>query len=113
MIYVEPGFYVTINQIAHQRAPQPLPLESGFSINHAYRVLGIYSPSETSEAFFILSNDRNEIWFISNRHLQAHRIIRQTDDFKIPLADNQLSGSNNGHLATAASMLANSVDELQ
>ena len=52
------------------RAPHPLPLDSGFSTGRTYRVLGIYNPSETSEAYFMLANDRDEIWFISNRHLR-------------------------------------------
>ncbi len=52
------------------RAPHPLPLESGFSLERSYRVLGIYNPSETSEAYFMLPNDRDELWFISNRHLR-------------------------------------------
>ncbi|MEP7329039.1 MAG: hypothetical protein ABI777_07490 [Betaproteobacteria bacterium] len=69
MIYLEPGLYLRVIQ-APQR-PHPLPLESGFSENVAYRALGVHSPSETSECYFVLSNDRDEIWFISNRHFRT------------------------------------------
>jgi len=64
------GLFMVVNQCP--KAPGPFPLNSGFSDEHAYRVLGIYNPSETSEAYFILSNDKDEIWFVSNRHLRFY-----------------------------------------
>ena len=64
----------------------PLPLQSGFSIDVAYRALGIYSPSETSECYLVLSNDRNEIWFISNRHLRVVGVFPERRDLSFPLA---------------------------
>jgi hypothetical protein len=85
MICVEPGLYVSVNQLEGERAPLPLPLSNGFSHAYAYRVLGAYTASETSEAYFILSNDRDEIWFISNRHLRAHKIIPQATQFRLPM----------------------------
>lgn len=69
MIHIEPGLYVRVHQLPSR--PHPLPLESGFSTDVAYRVLGLHSPSETSECYFILSNDRDETWFISNRHFRV------------------------------------------
>ena len=75
MICIESGLYVVVEEAEHERAPQPFPLANGFSHSYAYRVLGVYSASETSEAYFILSNDRNEIWFISNRHCRFHQIV--------------------------------------
>ena len=71
MISFENGLYVRIEEMGGPRAPTPYPLKSGFSENTAYRVIGIYNPSETSDAYLILSNDRDEIWFISNRHLRT------------------------------------------
>ena len=68
MIHIEAVIYVRIQELAG-RAP-PMPLESGFIEDNAYRALGIYSPSETSECYFVLANDRDETWFISNRHLR-------------------------------------------
>ena len=57
------------------RAPQPRPLDSGFSVGTAYRVLGLHAPSETGEAYFVLSNDRDEVWFVSNRHFRTYALM--------------------------------------
>lgn len=70
MLAYNKDLFVRIQEFDGPRAPMPRPLESGFSRNRLYRVLGIYSPSETAEAYFILPNDRDEIWFISQRHLR-------------------------------------------
>ena len=85
MVTLEPGLYVRIDQLDGQRAPRPLPLESGFCAESAYRVLGMHSASETSEAYLILVNDRDEVWFISNRHARAHAILPETRRFSVPL----------------------------
>lgn len=62
--------HVYIKEMEGDRSPIPRPLASGFSEEKLYKVYGIYSPSETSESYFILVNDYSEIWFISNRHLR-------------------------------------------
>ncbi len=67
-IFLKDGLAVKIFQLDGQFAPRPLPLENGFRPNIPYEVLGIYSASESAEAFLILRNDRDEMWFISNRH---------------------------------------------
>lgn len=85
MICIEPGLYVLIAQLEDERAPQPLPMSNGFSLGYAYRVLGVYSASETSEAYFIMSNDRDELWFISNRHLRTYKLVPQATGFRIAL----------------------------
>ena len=85
MVALEPGLYVRIQELEQERAPQPLPLSSGFSKGAAYRVLGIHCASETSEAYFILINDRDEVWFISNKHTRAHAIMPETRQFSFPL----------------------------
>ncbi len=72
MIAFEHGLYVRIKELAE--GPQPRPLSSGFNLETAYRVLGIHSPSETSEAYLIMSNDRDEIWFVSNRHVRTVQV---------------------------------------
>lgn len=69
MIMLEPGLFVRVQEMPN--GPTPRPLESGFSIDTAYRVLGMFNASESSEAFFILSNDRAEVWFVSNRHFRT------------------------------------------
>ncbi len=84
MIAFEPGLYVRIKELAE--GPQPRPLSSGFNSETAYRVLGIHNPSETAEAYLILSNDRDEIWFISNRHTRTVSLIDQIT-LRIPLED--------------------------
>ena len=83
MIYVEKGLYVTVEQLDKQ--PPPLPLENGFSRGVAYLTLGAFSLSESGEAYFILSNDSDEIWFISNRHLRTYKLLPDSRQFRIPL----------------------------
>ncbi|MBS1713081.1 MAG: hypothetical protein JST30_01955 [Armatimonadetes bacterium] len=77
-ISIKPNLFVRIEQLEGENAPRPLPLSSGFSVGRAYEVLGIHAPSESSEAFLILKNDRDEIWFVSNRHVRIveHRPVR-------------------------------------
>jgi len=70
MIYIEPGVYVRVLEFAGS-GPLPRPLANGFSEVTAYRVLGVYSPAETSEGYFILANDRDELWYISQRHFRV------------------------------------------
>ena len=73
MTPLEPGLYVRIEEL--DGGPKPFTLTSGFSIGQAYRALGLYNPSETSDAYFVLSNDRDEIWFICNRHVRAYALL--------------------------------------
>lgn len=84
MIHLEPGLYLRVQQLP-ERAP-PLPLQSGFSVDVAYRALGIYSPSETSECYFIVANDRDETWFISNRHFRVVGLFPERTDVRFALA---------------------------
>lgn len=81
MIFFEHGLYLRVEEIPN--GPKPLPLGSGFSITKAYRALGLYNPSETSDAYFILSNDRDELWFICNRHLRTYALIPETKNLRI------------------------------
>jgi hypothetical protein len=83
VIIFEEGLYVRVKELSN--GPKPFPLQSGFSETRAYRVVGAYNASESSDAFFILSNDRDELWFICNRHLRAHGIYKQIYDFYIPI----------------------------
>lgn len=78
--YLQEELWVVVQQSERPNAPHPLPLPNGFSPDKAYRVLGLHCPSETSEAYFILSNDRAEVWFISNQHFrieQGHAFVRE------------------------------------
>lgn len=65
--------------------PCRLPLNSGFSESTAYRMLGMFNPSETSDAYFILSNDRDEIWYICNRDLSTVGVLDDFRGFRVPL----------------------------
>lgn len=85
MVYIELGLYVRIEQL--KNGPKPEPLLSGFSHGIAYRVMGLHAPSETSEAYLILSNDRDQIWFISNKHVRTAFIDSDTKDFHVALPD--------------------------
>lgn len=72
-IYLNPKLYVTLQPLEHVK---PHPINDGrFDPAYAYKVLGLHSASETSECYFILSNTQNEIWFISQRHLRAYKLL--------------------------------------
>lgn len=86
MIYIQNGLYVAIRQLENPVAP-PFPLASGFSEKFAYLVLGAFSMSESGEAYFIMSNDRDEIWFISNRHLRSCKFRPNATEFRIELIE--------------------------
>ncbi len=86
MISIAEALYVLVKEVGGDRAPRPLPLSSGFSENVAYRILGVHSPSETGEAYLILSNDRDEIWFISNRHFRTWELRPETNALRLPLS---------------------------
>ncbi len=84
MLWMEQGLYLRVEELPG--GPRPLPLLSGFSLTTAYRALGCFNPSETSDAYFILSNDRDEVWFICNRHLRTVCVRRDSTAFRLPLS---------------------------
>jgi hypothetical protein len=83
MLTLETGLYLRIEQLPN--GPHPLPLSSGFSAATAYRALGMFNPSETSDAYFIFSNDRDEIWFICNRHVRTLGLMGAATALRLPL----------------------------
>ena len=85
MTSLEPGLYVRIEEL--ENGPKPFPLASGFSIGQAYRALGLYNPSETSDAYFVLSNDHDEIWLICNRHIRAYALLPDERSFTLPIRE--------------------------
>ena len=103
MLTLVPGLYVRIQQYDGPRPPQPLPLPNGFSTDKGYLALGLYSPSETSEAYVILSNDRDEVWFISNRHLRTAAVRPSSGALRLPLA--ALTGASGDGQLTAEPVL--------
>ena len=57
--------------------------------------------SESGEAFLVLSNDENEIWFISNRHLRTYDLRPDSAAFRLPLRATGGRLERNGHKAGA------------
>lgn len=86
MVTITNDLYVVVREMQDERAPQPRPLPNGFSENIAYRVLGLHSASETSEAHLILANDREELWFISNKYVRAHGLFPGSTQLRFPAA---------------------------
>ena len=84
MLAFTQDLFVVVKEMDSERAPHPRPLSSGFSNGTAYRVLGVHTPSETAEAYFILSNDRDEVWFVSNRHFRTHALMPGTTALRLP-----------------------------
>lgn len=84
LIALENGLYLRVQELPN--GPKPFPLQSGFSQDIAYRALGLFNPSETSDAYFILSNDRDEVWFICNRHLRTVALAASNSALRVPLA---------------------------
>ena len=80
----DPRLYVEIVPLENGRPPQPDPINDGrFDPEYAYKVLGIYNPSETSECYLMLANPEREIWFIPQRHTRAFRLV-DGDAFFVP-----------------------------
>ncbi len=103
MMFVQPGLYVSIEEMAGDAAPQPRPLEHGFNSETAYLVLGAFSLSESGEAFFILSNNEDQVWFISNRHLRTHQYLPNSRAFRLPIMlDGAHRRNGNGQYADLA-----------
>jgi hypothetical protein len=72
----DPRLYVEIVPLDNGRSPQPHPVNDGrFDPDYAYKVLGIYNPSETSECYLMLANPDREIWFIPQRHTRAYGLL--------------------------------------
>ncbi len=83
MLTLENGLSVRVQEL--ENGPRPFPLESGFNMRTAYRALGLFNPSESSDAYFILANDRDEIWFICNKHLRVVCLDEANKAFRTPL----------------------------
>jgi len=79
VIAFENGLYIRIEE--NDKGPAPFPLKSGFTREQAYRVLGIFNASESSEAYLILANDQDQLWFISNRHV---RFVGISKEYSMP-----------------------------
>ncbi len=90
----EKGLYVRILEL--DRGPHPKPLSHGFSETNAYRVLGVYNPSESGECWLILPNDRDEIWYISQRHVRVSHLGANSTQFRMSLSALNLVSGNAG-----------------
>src|SRR3954462_470732 len=84
--------YVEIVPLGGDHPPHPHPITEGhFDPAYAYKVLGIYNPSETSECYLMLANPEREIWFIPQRHTRAYRLIT-SDEFSLPKTPAESNG---------------------
>jgi len=83
MLSLENGLYLRVHELPD--GPHPKPLTSGFNADTAYRALGMFNPSETSDAYLIFSNDRDEVWFICNRHLRVVGLFPAETALRFPL----------------------------
>ena len=82
---INPRLFVEINPYEGPHSPHPHPVRDGrFNPAFAYKVLGMYNPSETSECYFMLANPQRQVWFIPQRHLLAYKLI-DSDDFFLPI----------------------------
>ncbi len=97
----EKGLYVRIAEL--ENGPLPRPLSSGFSGGVEYRVLVVYNPSESGECWFAMANDRNEVWYISQRHVRASSLDGADTRFhrEIPALARTPSLLSRGHVRMA------------
>ena len=92
----DPRLYVEIVPLENGRPPQPHPILQGrFDASYAYKVLGMYNPSETSECYLMLANPRREIWFIPQRHTRAWKLL-DGDAFFVLKSDIESDAATSG-----------------
>ena len=94
MIDYERGLYVVIEQLP--KGPPPYPIDHGFCAGVAYRVLGIYNPSESGECWLILSNNDNQLWYISQRHVRTFALRPESTAMRMALAPTSTGERRNG-----------------
>lgn len=82
-IAFQPGLYMRVQEL--EGGPTPRPLQQGFNTHTAYLALALHSASETSDAYFVFSNDRDETWFICTRHLRTVALQPGATEFRQPL----------------------------
>jgi hypothetical protein len=86
---LESGLYIRIKEL--EGGPTPLPLKSGFNTSTAYRAVGMYNPSETADAYYILCNDRDETWFICSRHVRIVGVFPECRDLRFSIKETNLT----------------------
>lgn len=45
----------------------------------------MFNPSESSDAYLILANDRDEMWFICNRHVRVVGLYKDVMPLRVAL----------------------------
>ena len=100
----DPRLYVEIVPLDNGRPPEPHPILQGrFDPAFAYKVLGIYNPSETSECYLMLANPEREIWFIPQRHTRAFALL-EGDAFFVPKEPAAADRADGDHAGTTAQL---------
>ena len=72
-----------------ERGPHPHPLEHGFTEGTAYRVVAIYNPSESGGCWLVMLNDRDELWYISQRHVRTYALLKDENRFRVRIYNSQ------------------------
>ena len=94
MTSFEPGLYVRIKPLPGKSPPNPL--DHGFALGTAYRVLGLNAFSETSETYLMLANEQDEIVFVSTRHVRVAGVHADKNALRFPIGaeEGQPRGGN-------------------
>ena len=82
MTYFETGLYIRTAKL--DDGAKPFSLTCGFLADGAYRALSLYNPARTSDTYFVLSNNLDEIWSIGNEH--AHELLPDEMAFTLPIS---------------------------
>ena len=85
MNLLDSGLYRLIEE--HDSAFRLFPLSRDFATGKAYRALGFYNPSETSDSYFVLSKDHDEIWFTCNSHVRTFASLPDERAFVLPTGE--------------------------
>ena len=101
-LYVE-----VVPQQGEQASSQLDPLKEGrFDPGYIYKVLGMYAPSATSEAYFALANLQGQISFVPQHSVRAYGLINSDKMFlkmpsreKMPQAVPGMAGQLAGRLS--------------
>lgn len=79
-IQLQTGLYVRIEECALESGLR----EQGFSRDRLYRVLDAQNASASFESIVMLTNDRDELCFVLNRHVRVALIAPERFEVRLP-----------------------------
>lgn len=62
-IYVSPHTY-----IGRDKPPPPTPEDAGLKKGHSYKVMHVSDYCPECEAYFLVMNEKKQVWFVSTRY---------------------------------------------